>query len=177
MSLTEALRIVFTAGSGRKLEPGQPDNVEQVGWTYGIVGVVLLIVVQAGLIAWSAADLPAGVILDLAIVAAAALASPFLIFAIVAAITGQMARLPAAFLYMGIIFAVLQLVSAVLSSFGTGSSSGFLVGILGAVTFLSARAFLKLGWPAAIGIAILVVIGFMGAGLLLLVLPAGRLLT
>lgn len=174
MNVTEALRIAFVAGSGRKNETDVPDNVEQVGWTYGIIGVAVLAAVQVGLLFWSAANLPPAAVRDLAIVAVAALSGPFIIFAIAAAISGQMARLPAAFLYMGIVFAALQTVSAAISSFGSGSS-GFLVGILGAVTFLSARSFLKLGWPASLGIAFLVVIAFMGAGSLLLLLPSREL--
>jgi hypothetical protein len=174
MNFTEALRIAFTAGSGRKVEAGETDRVEEVGWPYGIVGIAILVVVQAGLLFRSVEGLPPGTLVDLALVSAAALAMPFVIFGIAAAVVRQQARLPAAFLYLGLVFAALQVVSAVISSFGAGSS-GFLVGILGAVTFLSARAFLRLGWPAAIGIAILVVIAFMGAGLLLFLLPSGDL--
>jgi hypothetical protein len=87
-----------------------------------------------------------------------------------------MARLPAAFLYLGIALAVLQVVSGVLAMFGTGQS-GFLMGLLLAVTFLAARGFLKLHWSAAIVIAVLVAAGFIGANFLLLVLPSGRLLS
>ena len=176
MTLGEAFRIAFAAGSGRKRDETVPDNVEQVDWTYGIIGVLILAAAQGGLLFWSGRDLGPEVLRDFAIVAFAALAIPFVVFAIVAAVLGRMERLPAAFLYMGVIFAALQIVSAVLSSFGSGSS-GFLVGILGAVSYLAAKGFLKLSWPAALGIAVLVVIGFMGAGMLLFALPSGRLFT
>jgi hypothetical protein len=174
MTLGEALSITFSVGSGRKRDETQPDHVEEVGWAYGIMGVVVLVVVQAGLLFWSSGDLGGEVMRDLALVAIAALATPFVLFGIVGAATGRTDRLPAAFLYMGLIFAALQLISAILSNFGTGST-GFLVGILGAISYLAARNFLKLGWPAALGIAILVVIGFMAAGFLLFALPSGRL--
>ena len=39
MSFSEALRIAFTAGSGRKRDESEPDNVEQVGWTYVATGI------------------------------------------------------------------------------------------------------------------------------------------
>jgi len=176
MNFGEAFRIAFNAGSGRKRDESVPDNVEQVGWTYGIIGIAILVVVQGALLFWSAGDLGPAVIRDLAIVAATALAVPFILFAIIASTVGRTARLPAAFLYMGVVFAVLQIVSAVLSNFGS-SSSGFLVGILGAVSYLAAKGFLKLSWPVALAIAVVVVIGFMGAGMLLFTLPSGQLFT
>jgi len=176
MTFGEAFRIAFAAGSARRREENAPDDVEQVDWTHGIVGILILVAAQAGLLFWSGRDLGPEVLRDFAIVAFAALAIPFIIFAIVAAVLGRTERLPAAFLYMGVIFAALQIVSAALSSFGSGSS-GFLVGILGAVSYLAAKGFLKLSWPAALAVAVLVVVGFMGAGMLLFALPSGRLFT
>jgi hypothetical protein len=176
MTLGDSFRIAFTAGSGRRREENVPDDVEQVEWTHGIIGVLILVAAQVALLFWSGRDLGPDVVRDFAIVAFAALAAPFIIFAIVAAALGRTARLPAAFLYMGVIFAALQLVSAALSNFGSGSS-GFLVGILGAVSYLAAKGFLKLSWPAALAVAVVVVIGFMGAGMLLFALPSGRLFT
>jgi hypothetical protein len=176
MTLSEAFRISFNAGSGRKRDESVPDNVEQVGWTYGIIGIAILVAAQGGLLLWSASDLGPAVLRDLAIVAFTALAIPFIVFVVIAATLRRMDRLPAAFLYMGVIFAALQVISAVLSNFGS-SSSGFLVGILGAVSYLAAKGFLKLSWPVALAVAVVVVIGFMGAGMLLFALPSGRLFT
>jgi hypothetical protein len=176
MTFGEAFRIAFNAGSGRKREEGVPDNVEQVGWAYGIIGIAILVLAQGGLLLWSAGDLGPDVLRDLAIVAFSALAIPFIVFVVIAATLSRMDRLPAAFLYMGVIFAGLQIISAVLSNFGS-SSSGFLVGILGAVSYLAAKGFLKLSWPVALAVAVVVVIGFMGAGMLLFALPSGRLFT
>ena len=176
MSFSDALRIAFTAGSGRKREETEPDNVEQVGWTYGTAGVLILVAVQAGLLFWSGGDLGPEILRDLAITAFTALAVPFIVFAVVAATLKRTDRLPAAYLYLGIVLAALQVVSAVLSSFGTGSS-GFLIGILGAVSYLASKGFLQLSWSVALAVAVVVVIGFMGAGMLLFVLPSGRLLT
>ena len=70
---------------------------------------------------------------------------------------------------------MLQIVSGVLASFGTGQS-GFMIGLLFAVNFLAARGFLRFGWPSAILVGLLVVAGFIGANFLLLMLPTGRLL-
>ena len=176
MNFGEAFRIAFNAGSGRKRDESMPDDVEQVGWTYGIAGIAILIVAQGALLFWSARGLDPAVTRDLAIVAITALAVPFILFAVIAATVGRTARLPAAFLYLGVILAVLQIVSAVLSNFGSGSS-GFLVGILGAVSYLAAKGFLKLSWPVSLAMAVLVVIGFMGAGMLLFALPSGQLFT
>jgi hypothetical protein len=141
------------------------------------MGLVILIGAQLVLLFWpNGAPFDAGVLRDLAITAFGALLVPFVLFWIAARLTGRMARLPAAFLYLAIALAVLQVVSAVLASFGTGQS-GFLIGLLLAVTFLAARGFLKLHWFAAVIIAVLVLAGFVGANFLLLVLPTGRLLT
>jgi hypothetical protein len=176
MSFGDAVRIAFTAGSGRKRDENEPDNVEQVGWTDGIAGVLILVAVQVGLLFWTGGDLGPEILRDLAITAFTALAVPFVVFAIAAATLKRTERLPAAYLYLGLVLAGLQVVSAVLSSFG-GASSGFLVGILGAVSYLAAKGFLQLSWPVALAVAVVVVIGFMGAGMLLFVLPSGRLLT
>lgn len=176
MNFGEAFRISLNAGSGRKRDETLPDDVEKVSWTYGIIGIAILIIAQGVLLFWSAGDLGPAVIRDLAIVAFTALAVPFILFAIIAASVRRTERLPAAFLYMGVVFAVLQIVSALLSNFGS-SSSGFLVGILGAVSYLAAKGFLKLSWPVALAMAVLVVIGFMGAGMLLFTLPSGQLFT
>jgi hypothetical protein len=176
MSFGDSLRIAFTAGNGRKVEEGQSDNVELVGWTDGIAGVLVLVVVQAGLLVWSGGGLGAEFLRDLGITAYTALAAPFIMFAIVAATLGRTNRLPAAFLYLGLVLAGLQILSAVLSNFGAGSS-GFLIGILGAVCYLAAKGILKLSWPVALAVALVAVIGFMGAGMMLFALPSGRLLT
>jgi hypothetical protein len=176
MSLTEALSIAFTTGGGRKLPEGQVDRADQVPWVYGIIGLAVLVIVQVGLLYFPGSDLGAEVLRDLAFVAFAALAAPFVLFFIIGALTGNSARVPAAFLYLGIVLAALQVVSSVLSNFGS-TSSGFLIGVLGAVNFLAARNFLKLGWPLALVVAILVVGAFLGSFLLLLALPSGRLFT
>ena len=97
MTLGEAFRIAFTAGSGRRRDESVLDDVEQVDWTYGIIGILILIAAQAGLLFWSGRDIGADVLRDFAIVAFAALAIPFIIFAIIATVLGRTARLPAAF--------------------------------------------------------------------------------
>ena len=69
MTLGEAFRIAFTAGSGRKRDESVPDDVERVDWTYGIIGILILIAAQAGLLFWSGRDIGADVLRDFAIVA------------------------------------------------------------------------------------------------------------
>jgi hypothetical protein len=176
MDFGRAVGTAFTIGSGRKLKEGEADETEQVGWNHGLIGVAILVVAQLGLIFWGTGG-TAGfeLIRDLGIVAFGALLVPFVVFWLVAAATGTVSRLPAAFLYLGISFAVLQVVSGVLASFGTGQS-GFMIGLLFAVVFLAARGFLKLHWFPAILIGLLVVAGFIGANFLLLMLPSGQLL-
>lgn len=178
MDFGRALGIAFATGNGRKLQEGEVDQTEQVPWVYGLTGIGIVVVAQLALIFWPmGVAVDAALLRDLTITAFAALAVPFLLFWAGAMITGTRARLPAAFLFLGIALAVLQVVSGVLASFGTGQS-GFVIGLLLAVNMLAARGFLKLGWPGAILIGVLVVAGFIGANfLLLMVLPAGRLLT
>lgn len=176
MDFGRAIGIAFTTGGARKLKEGEVDETEQVGWGYGLAGVALLVVAQLGLIFYGAgSDLDAAFFRDLGIVAFSGLAVPFVLFWLGAMFTGTVNRLPAAFLYLGVALAVVQVVSAVLTSFGV-SQSGFVIGLLAALTFLGARGFLKLHWfPAAI-VSLLTVAGIIGAGLLLFVLPSGQLL-
>lgn len=176
MDFGRALGIAFSTGNGRKLREGETDQTEQVTWNFGVVGAGILAVVQIALILWSGALQDLGLLRDLSVVAFVPLIVPFVLFWIGARLTGTTARLPAAFLYLGIALAVLQVASVVLSSFGIGQS-GFVIGLLLAVNMLAARGFLKLGWPASILIGVLVVAGFIGANFLLLMLPSGRLLT
>lgn len=175
MDFGRALGTAFTVGSARKLKEGEVDETEQIGWNYGLAGVGILIVAQLILLFWgTGGQLNFELVRDLSIVAFGALLVPFIVFWLGAMITGTQNRLPAAFLYLGVSLAVLQLVSGVLASFGTGQS-GFMIGLLFAVNFLAARGFLRFGWPGAILIGLLVVAGFIGANFLLLVLPSGQL--
>jgi hypothetical protein len=176
MDFGRAVGVAFTVGSNRKLKEGETDESDQIGWGHALIGIAILIAAQLALIFWSGgAGLDATIVRDLSITAFTALLVPFVLFAIAAAVTGTISRLPAAFLYISIALAVLQVVSGVLASFGTGQS-GFLIGLLLALMFLAARGFLKLHWVPAVVIAILVVAGFIGANFLLLMLPSGRLL-
>lgn len=176
MDFGRAIAIAFATGNGRKLAEGDVDQTEQVRWGHALAGIAILVVAQAALIFWpSGANLDPEILRDLSIVAFGALAVPFVLFWLGAQITGTKARLPAAFLYLGIVLAVLQVASAVLASFGVGQS-GFVIGLLLAVNMLAARGFLRLGWPGAILIGVLVVAGFIGANFVLLMLPSGRLL-
>lgn len=176
MDFGRAIGIAFTTGGNRKFKDDEVDETEQVGWGYGILGVLILIAVQSALIVWGVREgLDPSIVRNVVISSFTALIIPFILFWLVALATRTTGRLPAAFLFIGLALAVLQLVSAVLSSFGTGQS-GFIIGLLFAVMFLAARGFLKLGWFPAIMIGLFVVAGFIGAGYILLNLPTGRLL-
>jgi hypothetical protein len=176
MDFGRALGVAFTTGSNRKLKEGEVDETEQIGWGHALIGIAILVVAQLGLIFYSASGgVDAEVIRDLSIVAYGALIIPFILFWLAALAVRRMNRLPGAFLYLSITLAVLQVVTAVLASFGTGQS-GFVIGILVAVTFLAARGFLQLNWFVALLMGLLVVAGFIGANFVLLMLPTGRLL-
>lgn len=176
MDFGRAVGTAFTVGSNRRLRDGEDDGADEITWGQGLVGVAILIAAQLVLIFWPGnGGLEPQLIVDLSIVAFGALVVPFVLFWIGAMITGTTGRLPAAFLYLGLSLAVLQVVSAVLASFGTGQS-GFVIGLLFAMTFLAARGFLRLHWFPAIVIGLLIVAGFIGAGFLLFSLPSGRLL-
>lgn len=176
MNFGEAVGHAFTIGSGRKHPDGFVDRSEEIGWGYGLIGIAILVAAQLGLIFWSASGgFDAEIVRDLSIVAFGALAVPFVLFWLAAQVTRTTARLPGAFLYLSITLAVLQVVTAVLASFGTGQS-GFVIGILVAVTFLAARGFLRMHWFPALIMGLLVVAGFIGANFVLLMLPSGRLL-
>jgi hypothetical protein len=176
MDFGRAVGVAYTTGSNRKLKEGEVDETEQIGWGHALIGIATLVVAQLGLILWSASGgIDAEVVRDLSIVAFGALLVPFVLFWLAAQVTGNMARLPGAFLYLSITLAVLQVVTGVLASFGTGQS-GFIIGILVAVTFLAARGFLRMHWFPALVMGLLVVAGFVGANFVLLMLPSGRLL-
>jgi hypothetical protein len=176
MDFGRAFTTTFVVGSGRKLREGEVDETDQVGWTYGLIGIAILVAAQLGLIFWGVGgDTDAELLRDVSITAFAALVVPFILFAVTAVITGTTNRLPASFLYLGIVLAVLQVVSGILASFGTGQS-GFMIGLLFAVSFLAAKGFFKLHWFPAVIIGLLVVAGFIGANFLLLMLPSGRFL-
>lgn len=176
MDFGRAVAVAFTTGSNRKLKDGEVDETEQIGWGHARAGIAILVAAQVALIVWATmGNFEAGIVRDLSIVAFGALAVPFVVFWLGALATGTTARLAGAFLYLGIALAVLQVVTAVLSSFGAGQS-GFIVGVLAAMTFLAARGFLRVGWFPAVVVSLLVIAGFIGANVVLLMLPTGRLL-
>jgi hypothetical protein len=176
MDFGRAVGVAFSTGSNRKLKESEVDETEQVTWGHALVGIAILVIAQLGLIFFSTRDgFDAEMVRDLSIVSFGALIVPFVLFWLVGLATRNMHRLPGAFLYLGVALAVLQVVTALLASFGTGQT-GFAIGVLVAVTFLAARGFLRIGWFPAIVMGILVVAGFIGANFVLLMLPSGRLL-
>jgi hypothetical protein len=176
MDFGRAVGVAFSTGSNRKPKEGEVDETEQVTWRHALIGIAILIAAQLALIFFSTRDgFDAAIVRDLSLVSFGALIVPFLLFWLGGLATGTMNRVPGAFLYLSVALAVLQVVTALLASFGTGQS-GFAIGVLVAVTFLAARGFLKLHWLPALVMGILVVAGFIGANFVLLMLPTGRLL-
>ena len=176
MDFGRAVGVAFTTGSNRKLKEGEVDETEQVTWGHALIGIAILLIAQLGLIFFSTRDgFDAEIVRDLSIVSFGALIVPFVLFWLGGLATRNLNRLPGAFLYLSVALAVLQVVTALLASFGTGQT-GFVIGVLLAVTFLSARGFLRIGWFPAVVMGILVVAGFIGANFVLLMLPSGRLL-
>ena len=176
MDFGRAVGIAFSTGSNRPLKEGEVDETEQVTWGHAAIGIAILIIAQLALILFSTRDgWDAEIVRDLSLVAFGALIVPFVLFWLGGLMTGKMKRLPGAFLYLGIALAVLQVVTALLASLGTGQS-GFVIGVLVAITFLAARGFLRIGWFPATIMGVLVVAGFIGANFVLLMLPSGRLL-
>ncbi len=100
MRFTEAIGVAFITGSNRKPVEGAVDRAGEISWAQAITGIIILVLVQAGLLVWSSSGLGAEVQRDLAIVAYVALAAPFVLFAIAAALVNQQERLPGAFLYL-----------------------------------------------------------------------------
>lgn len=176
MEFGRAVATAFAAGSNRPPIGEETDGAELISWNQGVIGIVILALVQAALFVWSGAgSLGTQMVLDISLVTFVALAFPFLLFALVARLRGLTSRLPATFLHLGITLSILQLVSALLTSFGVGQS-GVALGLLFGVMFLAARGLLQLGGLASAGIALLVVAGFIGSNFLLLILPSGHLL-
>jgi hypothetical protein len=167
MDFGRAVGVAFTTGSNRRRKEGEVDETEQVTWGHALIGIAILVVIQLVLIFWTmGASLDEGLI-RVSILSFVPLAVPFLVFWLGALATRTMARLPAAFLYLGIALAVIQVVSAIFASFGPGKSAPVL-GVFLAFNFLAARGFLKLGWGPAVLVSLLAVGGLLGVTFLLI---------
>ncbi|MEO6015155.1 MAG: hypothetical protein ABIQ30_16420 [Devosia sp.] len=175
MNPGHALSTAFKIGTARKLQPGDTDDSEQIGWLYAIVGIVLLVVVQFTIFVVASGGLTINEFRDLSIVMLISLGAPFVIFLVAALMTGKMARLPAAFFYLGILLSLVQIVSLIVQNISSGSS--FILGATVVLVATAARGFLKFGWVGTLVVAILVAAAIIGAGFLLLQLPTGRYLT
>jgi hypothetical protein len=146
-----------------------------VTWRDAAIGVAILILVQAMLFAWTFVEMGAfyiEILRDLGLVTALAFALPFLVFFIVARLASATEKLPAVFLYLALLLAFFQLLSAAFQQFNIRSSVG--LGMMAVAIAYAAKGFFGIGWLGALALALLVTAGTVGAGLLLLLLPTGR---
>src|SRR5215207_9646742 len=141
MDFGRAVGVAFSTGSNRKPKEGEVDETEQVTWGHALIGIAILVIAQLGLIFWpNGGRLEPQVIFDLCIVTFGALILPFILFWLGATFTRTMDRLPAAFLFLGVALAALEVIAGVLARFGTGQS-GFIIGLRLAVMILAAKGF------------------------------------
>lgn len=172
MNIGHAVATAFKIGTTRKLQAGDTDDSEQIGWGYGIAGIALLVIVQVGMILMAGATTDQ--FRDLALVAAVSLGGPFVIYLLVALMTRNVARLPASFLYLGLILTIVQIISYFANSFASGST--FILGATAVLVATGARGFFKVNWFVAIIVGILTLGAIIGAAMLLYQLPTGRFL-
>ena len=167
MDFGRALGIAFTTGGARKLREGEVDETEQVGWGYGLAGIAIAVVAQLVLLLLAEETRLNPRLFQISVASLVALAVPVLLFWLTAAVTGTLRRLPAAFLHLGIVLAVVQIMSALLARVGIGQHVGFVIGLLFAAVALGSSGFFKVGWLPAIGIGVLTLGGFFSSGVLL----------
>lgn len=162
MDFGRAVTVAFATGSNRKLKEGEVDETEQVTWGHVFAGIAVLVIVQLALIFWGTGgqiDLP--LIRDVSILAFVPLTVPFVVFWLAALTTHTTTRLPAAFLYLAIAFAIIQVVAAIFATFGA-AQSGPVLGVFVAFVFLAARGFLRVSWGPAVLVSLLAVGGLFG---------------
>jgi hypothetical protein len=170
MDFGRAFAIAFNTGNNRKLKEGEVDETELVRWRHALIGIAILIVVQAALIYWPKGEpLNLRQVLGVTVLAFVPLLVPFIVFWLGAAMTRNIGRLPATFLYLGIAFAIIQVVAVVFASFGGAGQSGPVLGVFLAFTFLAARGFLKLAWGPAVVVSLAAVGGLFGVTFVLLI--------
>jgi hypothetical protein len=172
------LRAMNTASMhGLNSASRRPDMpaASTVTWRDAAIGIGILIVVQALLFAWTFAEMGAfyiEILRDLGLATALAFAVPFLVFLIVARLAGATDKLPAIFLYLALLLAFFQLLSAAFQQFNIRSSLG--LGMMAVALAYASKGFFGIGWLGSLAIALLVTAGTVGAGLLLLLLPTGQ---
>jgi hypothetical protein len=168
MDFGHAVGVAFATGNNRKLKEGEVDETEHVGWGHALIGIAILVIVQVMFVVWRVETLlnrpPFAYAGYLAYTFLPVVLS-FTVFWLGTIFTRKLARLPAAFLFVGIALAVLQIVNVVLESFGP-SQLGFLIGLRFAVMLLAARGFLQTSWFPSIIIALLIEVTFATASVL-----------
>lgn len=164
MDFGRALSLSLKIGSGRKLEPGDLEESQQIGWGYAAIGLILLIVVQTILIAISGLD--ARYLVSVLVVLFVTLGGPYLVYILTASGTNQQVRLPASLFYLGIALAFLQLISLVANSVSIGST--FLLVMTIALVTSGARGFFQLKVVGTIFVGIVVAAILIGAGAMIM---------
>lgn len=160
MDFGYALSLALKIGTGRKVIPPELEDAEKISWGYAILGIVLLAIVQTGLFVFSGLD--ARMFTPVLLIVLITLGAPFLIYLATAMITGLSARLPASYFYLGVILAILQMLSLVANSISVGST--FLLVLTIALVTTGARGFFKLGMLGSVVVGVAMTAVMLGVG-------------
>ena len=177
MNFLAAAQAALTIGFGRKGTNIEAARGYAFTWLDAVIAVIVLIGIQIALFVWSFSGtdgVPSALIRDMGIVVLLSLAAPFVIYWIAAATARAMNRLPGALVYLALLLAAMQILSAILSSFGQSTMAA--VGLLAVLGGSAARNFLELSRGAAFAVGAAIAVATIGAGMLLLVLPGGKML-
>jgi hypothetical protein len=163
--------------AGFRFRKGQPaPDTSGITWGHAIIGIGIALAIQLGLLAYPLVQVPAAlpVVIELGIIAVAALAVPFVVIGATAGLTRRAEKLPATFLYLAFCLVLMELALFALSFvFDSGRSSAGL-GVLAVFCYFAARHVLGVSSGVSVLAALLVVVGTLGVGFLLLALPTGQ---
>lgn len=160
MDFGYALSLALKIGTGRKVIPPELEDSEKISWGYAIVGIALLVIVQAGLFVFSGLD--ARMFTPVLLIVLITLGAPFVIYLVAAMVTGSTARLPASYFYLGLVLAFLQLLSLIANSISIGST--FLLVMTIALVTTGARGFFKLSTVGTVVVAVAITAVMLGVG-------------
>jgi len=151
-------------------------DASRFSWTYAAIGIAFVALLQAASLTVAFIGEPgvtAGVIADLSLVAALALAVPFVLVTATAVLTRRQDRLPAALLFVAVYLALMQIALYLLSFFLPASGSTITV-VMALTCYLSAKNVLGLPTGKALLVGAAVAIASFSTGFLLLALPTGQ---
>ena len=177
MNFLAAVQAALRIGMGRKDGATEAARAYTFTWLDAVIAAIVLVGVQIALFVWSFSGvdgLPSAVVRDTGLVIILSLALPYAIYWITARAAKVMAALPGAYVFLALVLAALQIVSAVLANLGQSTTAA--VGLLAVFAGIGARSFFGLGRGGAIAVGVAIAVATIGAGLLLLVLPGGKML-